>query len=134
MGVGTRRTVEHDRRGRADGADIPRLLLQLPNGALLGRLARVHEASRDLDRDALHGRAELLLEDDLGACVWLVSRSEARQDGRSHSEGWWRWWGIKIPVDFSRIATMPTPSISLPAGRVVRSADSHVRGLSLGSW
>ena len=29
---------------------------------------------------------------------------------------------------------MPTPSISLPAGRVCRSADSHVRDTPSGSW
>lgn len=34
---------------------------------------------------------------------------------------------------FCRIATMPTPSIRLPAGRVRRVADSHVRRAECGS-
>ena len=34
---------------------------------------------------------------------------------------------------FCRIATMPTPSIRLPAGRVRRVADSHVRRVECGS-
>ena len=34
---------------------------------------------------------------------------------------------------FCRIATMPTPSIRLPAGRVRRVADSHVRRVACGS-
>lgn len=37
------------------------------------------------------------------------------------------------PVDFSRMATMPTPSMSLPWGRVVRSQDSQSRTLPVGS-
>jgi hypothetical protein len=40
---------------------------------------------------------------------------------------------MSIPVSFSKIATTPMPSISLPFGRVVRSADSQSRCLPLGS-
>jgi hypothetical protein len=38
-----------------------------------------------------------------------------------------------LPVGFSRMARMPTPSMSLPCGRVVRSAVSQVRVTPLGS-
>jgi hypothetical protein len=38
-----------------------------------------------------------------------------------------------IPVSFSKMATMPTPSMSLSLGRVHRSADSHVRVTPLAS-
>lgn len=41
--------------------------------------------------------------------------------------------GASVPVSLSRIATIPTPSMSLPLGRVERSADSHVRLTPLGS-
>jgi hypothetical protein len=41
--------------------------------------------------------------------------------------------GWSAPVGFSKIATMPTPSISEPFGRVRRSADSQVRSLPFGS-
>lgn len=36
---------------------------------------------------------------------------------------------ISGPVGFSRMATMPTPSMSPDLGRVRRSADSQVRGV-----
>jgi hypothetical protein len=39
-----------------------------------------------------------------------------------------------VPVVFSKIATIPTPSMSESFGRVVRSACSHVRVAPLGSW
>lgn len=39
----------------------------------------------------------------------------------------------QLPVSFSKMATMPTPSMSLPLGRVRRSADSHVRVTPFGS-
>lgn len=35
--------------------------------------------------------------------------------------------GMYVPVALSRIATIPTPSMSEPFGRVLRSACSHVR-------
>lgn len=40
---------------------------------------------------------------------------------------------ISLPVGLSRMATMPTPSMSAPAGRVRRSAVSQTRSVPLGS-
>lgn len=52
---------------------------------------------------------------------WL-GKTAAQKYGVSH-----------LPVSFSKMATTPTPSISLSFGRVVRSADSHVRVTPFGS-
>jgi hypothetical protein len=62
-------TVEHDGRALGRLADISRLLPQLAHGALLRRLALVDQPGGDLDRDGVDRRAELLLEDDLRACL-----------------------------------------------------------------
>ena len=62
-----RRTVEHDGRDLKNLAHIARLLFELAHRRLLGRLARVDEAGRHLDRDLVDRRAELPLQYYLGA-------------------------------------------------------------------
>ena len=49
-------------------ADIARLLPELPDRALLGRLAFVNQAGGELNHDFVDGRPELLLEQQLRAC------------------------------------------------------------------
>lgn len=51
---------------RNHGAHVARLLAELAHGGLLGRLALVDQAGRQLDDHPIGGRAELLLEQQLG--------------------------------------------------------------------
>ncbi|KAF1739193.1 Nudix hydrolase 14, chloroplastic [Beauveria bassiana] len=68
VGVAEARVVEHDGRRLGDDADVARLLAQLAQGGLLGRLAGVDEARGDLERHAVNGRAVLALQHNvLGA-------------------------------------------------------------------
>lgn len=68
VGVAEAGVVEHDGRRLRDDADVARLLAQLADGGLLGRLAGVDEPRGDLERDAVDGRAVLPLQDNvLGA-------------------------------------------------------------------
>lgn len=45
-------------------ANVARLLLELAQGAHLGRLARVDQAGGDLDAHFVDGRPELLLQEE----------------------------------------------------------------------
>jgi hypothetical protein len=65
------RIIEHHRTALRHRAHIPRLLLQLPDRSLLRRLAGIDEACRDFDDDFVDGRAELFLQQDLGACGFV---------------------------------------------------------------
>lgn len=69
-----RRTVEHDGRGFEDFCDITRLLLELSDGGLLGRLALVNQAGGQLDDGLANGRAVLFLEDNFRTCERLLVR------------------------------------------------------------
>lgn len=60
-------TIEHDGRREACLAHISRLLPQLTHGSLFGRLALVYQTGRDLNGDLVNGRAELLLQYELGS-------------------------------------------------------------------
>lgn len=67
-------------------------------------------------------------------CFWrMISGPVEDQEDqwRLEVEGLRR--GSPVPVDLSRMATMPTPSMSLPLGRVVRSHDSQSLTLPVGS-
>lgn len=70
-------TVEHDGRRLRRDTNVPRLLLELPHGSLLGGLPLVDEPCGDLDADLVDGRAVLLLQDDLGAGGLLEDGDDA---------------------------------------------------------
>lgn len=60
-------TIKHDRRHLVHSTNIPRLLPQLAHSRLPNALALVDEAGRQLDGDLVQRRAELPLQQDLGA-------------------------------------------------------------------
>ena len=60
-------TVEHDGGGLGNTPDVARLLPELTDGGVLGGLALVDQPRGHLNAHLVHGRAVLLLEDDLRA-------------------------------------------------------------------
>lgn len=77
VGVAEPGVVEHHGRGVGHDPDVARLLAQLAHGGLLGRLAGVDEARGHLERDAVDGRAVLLLQDNLLARGLLEDGDDA---------------------------------------------------------
>lgn len=58
-------TIEHDGRRLGDLAHVARLLPELADSCLLGRLAVVDQAGGDLDDDLVYGGPVLLLQNKL---------------------------------------------------------------------
>jgi hypothetical protein len=104
--------VEHDGRDFGHLCDIAGFFLHLADGGLLGGLAGVDQAGGDFDDDLVQRRAVLLLENDFGACFVFPKGLED-----IHGYRWMMVQGL-VPVSFCRTATIPTPSMSLPLGRV----------------
>ena len=68
-------TIEHHRAALRHGAHVASLLFQFPDSSLLDRLAGINEACGYFDDGLVEGRAELLLEEYLGAwCRGLLGK------------------------------------------------------------
>jgi hypothetical protein len=65
-------TIEHHRAGLRRGAHVASLLFQFPDGSLLCCLAGIYEAGGYFNDDFVDGRAELFLQEYLGAWPGVV--------------------------------------------------------------
>jgi hypothetical protein len=119
MGGGN--TVEHHRTTLAHNANVTSFFFELSNSSFLGALTGIDETGWDFDDYFVDRWSILLLQNDFGTYFLLISIMILKDRGKA------------VPLGFSRIATMPTPSISESLGLVGRSACSHVRSLPRGS-